>query len=141
VINAYLSPYALRYAAELAKIQSCYKINQEILNQKYFSCAQIGPKSKNFHTFGCPAFVFDHHIQATQKIVKWSVRSKIGVFLKMPQRYARIVGLILNIHTGHVSLQIHWTADLTFTTFMRKFGIVSPISQWQQAAGLFKVRG
>jgi hypothetical protein len=124
VINVYLWPYALRYAAEIHNNTILLQNESGKTPSEIFSGALIQPNLKYFHSFGCPAFVLDHRIKAAQKIDKWSVRSKIGVFLRMSPRHTRSVGLILNVQTGHVSPQFHWKADSTFATVTGKFGNV-----------------
>ena len=87
---------------------------------------------KEFHTFGCPAFVLDSRLQSGSiGPPKWDPRSRLGIYLGHSPMHAGSVALILNPTTGHVSPQYHVTYDDSFETvqFMRD-GIKPPT--WEE---------
>ncbi len=83
-------------------------------------------------------FVLDNKMQSGQKLPKWEVRSRMGVYLGMSMQHARTVALVLNLKTGHVSPQFHVTFDPKFETVRHSLGNLSPPSEWQKLCG-FKV--
>ena len=51
------------------------------------------------HVFGCPVYVLDPCIQDNQKIPKWSMRSRRGVYLGVSKEHSSTVHLVLNPST------------------------------------------
>jgi hypothetical protein len=74
-------------------------------------------KVSDFHTFGCPCYVLDHHLQSgTGNIPKWEPRAGMGIYVGRSPSHASNIGLVLNPRTGHVSPQFHVVYDDDFTT-------------------------
>ena len=72
---------------------------------------------KDYHTFGCPAYVLDSRLQSgIVKIPKWEPRVRMGIYVGRSPAHASSVGLIFNPRTGHVSPQFHVVYDDNFTT-------------------------
>jgi hypothetical protein len=72
-------------------------------------------------------------MQSGNKLPKWEVRSRIGIYLGMSIQHARSVALVLNLKTGHVSPQFHVTFDPKFETVRGTLGgNLSPPSEWQK---------
>jgi hypothetical protein len=74
-------------------------------------------EATNFHTFGCPCYVLDHHLQSGNSMIpKWEPRAQMGLYVgRLPSHDAN-VSMILNPSTGHVSPQFHIVFDDDFTT-------------------------
>ncbi len=72
----------------------------------------------NFHTFGCPCYVLDHHLQSGNGTVptKWEPHAQMGIYVGWSPSHASNVALILNPRTGHVSPQFHVVFEDDFTT-------------------------
>ena len=71
---------------------------------------------RDFHVFGCPAYVLDPTLQDKRKLPRWNPRSRRGQFLGMSRRHANNIGLIRNLQTHAVSTQFHVVYDDRFTT-------------------------
>ncbi len=133
-IDAHLWPYALRVANEVHN--STPTIGREDKSLP-LSCLQ-GLKSLQigiiFNLLN-PVFVLDNKMQSGQKLPKWEVRSRMGVYLGLSMQHARTVALVLNLKTGHVSSQFHVTFDPKFETARHSLGNLSPPSEWQKLCG------
>jgi hypothetical protein len=71
----------------------------------------------NFHTFGCPCYVLDHHLQSGGgKTQKWEPRPRMGIHVGCSPLNAANVSLILNTRMRHISSQFHVIYDDDFTT-------------------------
>ena len=73
---------------------------------------------KYFHTFGCPCYVLDHHLQSGQCKMprKWDPQAQLGIYVGRSPSHVSNVGLILNPRIGHISSQFHVVYDDDFTT-------------------------
>ena len=98
-----LWPYAMRHANDVAKATPRKGEDQSPLEP--FSGVKITPKLRHFHAFRCPTYVLDNALQSGQGSPKWKQkqRSKLGVYLRPSPSHARLVALVLNPRTGHVS--------------------------------------
>jgi hypothetical protein len=134
-IDAHLWPYALRVANEVHN--STATLGREDLKSPFelFAKSEVNLNLNHFQPFGCPVFVLDSKMQAGQKLPKWEVRSRMGVYLGMSMQHSRSVALILNLKTGHVSPQFHVTFDPKFETVRQSLGKLSPPSEWQKICG------
>ena len=134
-IDAHLWPYALRVANEVHN--STPTIGREDHKSPFelFARSEVTPNLNHFQPFGCPVFVLDNKMQSGQKLPKWEVRSRMGVYLGMSMQHARTVALVLNLKTGHVSPQFHVTFDPKFETVRQSLGNLSPPSEWQKLCG------
>ena len=71
----------------------------------------------DWHTWGCPVFIQAEENQSgLTRTPKWEPRSRTGVYLGHFPAHAGNVSLVLNIITGHASLQYHILFDNEFTT-------------------------
>ena len=134
-IDAHLWPYALRMANEVHN--STPTIGREDHKSPFelFATSEVTPNLNHFQPFGCPVFVLDNKMQSGQKLPKWEVRTRMGVYLGMSMQHARSVALVLNLKTGHVSPQFHVTFDPKFETVRQSLGNLSPPSEWQKLCG------
>ena len=134
-IDAHLWPYALRMANEVHN--STPTIGREDHKSPFelFARSEVTPNLNHFQPFGCPVFVLDNKMQSGQKLPKWEVRTRMGVYLGMSMQHARIVALVLNLKTGHISPQFHVTFDPKFETVRQSLGNLSPPSEWQKLCG------
>jgi len=82
-IDAHLWPYALRVANEVHN--STPTIGREDHKSPFelFARSEVTPNLNHFQPFGCPVFVLDNKMQSGQKLPKWEVRSRMGVYLGM----------------------------------------------------------
>jgi hypothetical protein len=81
----------------------------------------------NFHTFGCPCYVLDHHLQSGNSMIpKWESRARMGLYVGRSPSHAANVALIFNPCTGHISPQFHVILDLLthgyYPTILGRFG-------------------
>ncbi|KAI2512113.1 hypothetical protein MHU86_2200 [Fragilaria crotonensis] len=134
-IDAHLWPYALRVANEVHN--STPTIGREDHKSPFelFARSEVTPNLNHFQPFGCPVFVLDNKMQSGQKLPKWEVRARMGVYLGISMQHARSVALVLNLKTGHVSPQFHVTFDPKFETVRQSLGNLSPPSEWQRLCG------
>ncbi|KAI2501363.1 hypothetical protein MHU86_13099 [Fragilaria crotonensis] len=113
-IDAHLWPYALRVANEI--------------HNSTPTIGRVDHKSP-FELFA------RSEMQSGQKLPKWEVRARMGVYLGISMQHARSVALVLNLKTGHVSPQFHVTFDPKFETVRQSLGNLSPPSEWQKLCG------
>ena len=78
---------------------------------------------KDYHTFGCPAYVLDSRLCNGGSVPKWNPRAHRGIYLGMSPNHASNVALIYNISTGFVSPQFHIVYDNDFTSVERKLDV------------------
>jgi hypothetical protein len=68
----------------------------------------IKPDVSNFHTFGCPCYVLDHHLQFGNSMVpKWEPRARMGLIIGRSPSHVANVALIFKPLTGHLLPQFH----------------------------------
>ena len=84
--------------------------------EQMYTNTEVQAKSTDFAHFGCPAYVLHDKLQQGQKFHKWKDRARVGVYIGRSPHHARSVGLILDLHTGHVSPQYHFRLDKKFET-------------------------
>ena len=72
----------------------------------------------NFHTFGCPIYIFDARIQSVVGGVppKWYPRALLIIYLGHSPSHAGSVALVMNTKSGFVSPQFHSIFDDNFET-------------------------
>ena len=72
---------------------------------------------KSFHTFGCPCYVLDNHLQSGLTILpKWELCARMGIYVGRSPAHASNVGLVFNPRNEHVSPQFHVVYDDGSTT-------------------------
>jgi hypothetical protein len=91
---------------------------------------------KHHHAFGCPVFALDNDLAAGSSIPHWSPRACLGVNLGPSPSHTRNVYLVLNLHTGCVSLQYHCQFDSFFERVRQGGPDVSVPTARQQLSGL-----
>ena len=130
-INAHLWPYALRTANETFNSTPKDGTTSPI---ETFSQIPVDVRLRNFHPFGCPAYVLDSDLASGQKKTKhkWGDRARIGINLGPSPNHAASVSLILSLQTGMVSPQFHVKYDDHFETVKRDAAINVPKSLWQE---------
>eukprot|EP00957_Ditylum_brightwellii_P100577 7666354-Ditylum_brightwellii.AAC.1 len=107
----------------------CYKNTDEHYNHLHLNIDGISPieclmghreelVAGDFHTWGCPVFILDAAFQNSRGIgqPKWDPLSRAGVYLGQFLVYAGNVALVLNLQTGHVSLEYQIIFYDEFTT-------------------------
>eukprot|EP00957_Ditylum_brightwellii_P192691 14672369-Ditylum_brightwellii.AAC.1 len=85
----------------------CYKCAEEHHNLLDLNSDGLSPD--DVHAWGCPVFVLDSDLQTDHSIgpPEWNPRARVGVYLGNSPVHAGNVALVLNLQTGHVSLQYH----------------------------------
>ena len=68
------------------------------------------------HTFECPVYILDPHLQDSKKVPKWSMRNRRGIYLGVSTQHSSTVHLILNPESGVISPQYHCVFDDSFST-------------------------
>jgi hypothetical protein len=79
VITANLWPYALRCANNALNATPRMKDRQ--IPDKLMSGSDAPTVMRHFHPFGCPTYVLNSKLQASQLIPKWCKRARLGVYL------------------------------------------------------------
>ena len=73
-ITPNLWPYALRMANDVLNSTPMSRVGDSPLNA--FAGSKVAINPRHFHTFGCPAYVLDDHLQAQHKIRRWDSRTR-----------------------------------------------------------------
>ena len=133
-----LWPYAIRHANDIANATP--RKGEEQSHLEKFSGVKVAPKLRHFHAFGCVTYVLDNALQSNQGAPKWKQRARLGIYLGPSPNHARLVALILNPHTSHVSPQFHVKFDDFFETVRDKStDFDAPDPEWKYLSG-FAVR-
>ena len=133
-ITTALWPYAVMMANESINISPSLQDPLRRSPLHMYSKTNINISPKHYRPFGCPVYVLDPDLQASNPYHKWKPRSKPGIYLGPSPVHNRNVALVLNIETGRVSPQFHVKFDKRFHTVLQ-----APIpSTWQQKAGFVK---
>jgi hypothetical protein len=113
-----LWPFALKYAILLSNTLSMDENGNTPLSK--FTSTPVDSTNldlQNFHTFGCPCYVLDHHLQSGSiGPPKWDPRLQLRIFVGFPPHHSRTVAMVLNPNTGLVSPQFHVVFDDHFRT-------------------------
>ena len=84
-----------------------------------FSRTKIEANLNRFHPFGSPVYVLKKKLQQQKSHIKWSGRSRVGIFICHSPFHASDVTLVLNTQMGNVSPQFHYIYDDDFATCKR----------------------
>jgi hypothetical protein len=114
---------------------SILKLDEHISSLELFSQVEIKPRVKDNHTFGSPVYVLDERLQRGESKPKWQHKARIGMYLGPSPRHSKMVALVLNLETGHVSPQFHCQFDDMCYTLRPLAGSAMPQSKWQDKAG------
>ena len=117
-IEAHLWPYALRMAAIVRNETPAP--GKENSPRGLFTGTDARPTLRNWHHFGCPAYVLRRDMQQGRKADKWGSRANVGIYLGPSPQHANNVGLILSLSTGLTSPQFHVKYDSEFATVRGK---------------------
>ena len=109
-----LWPYAMRHANDVANAMP--RKGEDGSPLEKFTGVPVRPKLRHFHAFGCPTYVLDNALQSGQGVPKWKQHACLGIYLGPSPSHARMVALVLNPRTGHVSPQFHIKFDDFFET-------------------------
>ena len=135
-VSSSLWPYAIKYAnviqnhTIMIRGQNAGKTPLEI-----FTRANVRPNLSIFHPFGCPVYVLNNRLQASQQLNKWLPRARVGIYLGMSPHHARTVALVLNVETALVSPQFHVKFDDSFSTVSYPRNQSINVSAWKLKAG------
>ena len=105
-----------------------------------FSGNQTEIKMTEIHPFGCPMYVLNSKLQASQKIPKWESRARLAVYIGPSIHHASSIGLGLSLQTGLVSPVFHARYDDKFSTVNFEHVQYIPTSKWQLKCGFQKER-
>ena len=104
-----LWPYAMRHANDVANATPRKGEDRSPLEK--FSGVPVRPKLHHFHAFGSPTYVLNNVLQSGQGMSKWKQCVRLGIYLGPSPSQSRMVALVLNPRTGHVSPQFHVKFD------------------------------
>jgi hypothetical protein len=76
----------------------------------------VGEILRRCRVWGCPVYILDPKLQVGKKLPKWVAHARRGQFLGFSTQHSSMVGRILNLRTGHVSLQYHVVYDELYST-------------------------
>ena len=130
-ITTMLWPFALKAAQDRIN-QLNMNLDGKTPDMRFSGVAAHYINLKDFHTFGCPCYVLDSHLQKNSKgVPKWKPRARVGIYLGCLPAHASSVALVLNPNTGLGSPQFHVVFDDDFSTVphLRK-GTVPP--NWEK---------
>jgi hypothetical protein len=113
IVHENLWPYALCHAVA---VHNATPGVSRLSPEETFSGTKHSSRLSDFHTFGCPIFVFNPNLQQGNKTPKWKPRSLQGVYLGPSPDHASSVPLVLSTQTGLVSPQYHVVFDDNFST-------------------------
>ncbi len=85
-------------------------------NEIWSSVHSPSSKLSRAHIFRCPVYVLDTSLQDGKKIPKWNRHVRLGLLLGFSDLHSSQVPLVLNVATGHISLQFHVIFDDKFET-------------------------
>lgn len=111
-----LWPFAVQHAAyllnRLPNSNSGGRAPLELLTKQTLAAEEY----MELHTWGSPVYVLDPKLAAGNRIPRWKLRSRRGVYMGISDRYAVSAPLILNPHSGFVKPQFHCVFDDHFAT-------------------------
>jgi hypothetical protein len=114
VVGLDLWPFALKLAVDIHNATpGPSALSPEEIFSRQKSCTD---RLLDFHTFGCPVYVLDLHLQQGSKIPKWQPRSRQACYLGHSPKHSQTVPVVLNICTGLCSPQYHVVFDDNFMT-------------------------
>ena len=113
-ILAHLWPYALHHANDAINASPSMQDPKRRSPLQLFSGSDVNINQKHWKPFGCPIYVLEDGLQSNKPWHKWSVRSRIGIYLGQSPIHNKNVALILHRFNGHVSPQFHVTFDKGF---------------------------
>ena len=83
---------------------------------KFFSAMHNKINIRHYHTFGRSLYVLDARLQGASFIQKWDKQVRVDAYVGRSTIHAGNVSLILNLSTGHVSLQFQVVFNEKFST-------------------------
>jgi len=123
-LSSSLWPYAIEYANVIQyhkiMIRGPHTGETPI---EIFARANVRPNLSIFHPFGCPVYVLNNRLQASQ-LNKWLPWARVGIYLGMSPHHARTVALVLNVR--------HWFHP-NFTSRFMILLTQSPIQETSQS--------
>jgi hypothetical protein len=137
-IELNLWPYALRLANHLRNLLPDKDDATSPIER--FSRVQVAPHLKENHPFGCPVYALNNRLQSGNRIPKWDLRARLGVYLGQSPRHASSVSLVLSLETGLVSPQYHVRHDDFFETVRPTAQNPSTLSHCQALAGFKEMK-
>ena len=135
-VSTWLWPYALRTANDIRNTLPLPSTGVAPL--EVFAQAEVSPKIRSHHAFGCPVYALDPRAANSRPLPKWDSRSRLGLYLGPSPKHASSVGLVLNIETGLVSPVFHASYDEFFETIRPSAGNPTVKSEWQVKSGFVK---
>ena len=78
-ITANLWPYALRTANDILNNTPLLKTQKVPI--QVFANSPVDDDLKNWHHFGCPAYVLHSNLQSGKARDKWADRSRVAIYL------------------------------------------------------------
>ena len=134
-IEAYLWPYAVRYANDCINNTPNMQDPRRRTPIQIFSGSVVEINSKHWKPFGAPVYVLNAAPRDGKPHHKWQAKASVGIYLGRSPIHSKEVALVLDRITGYVSPQFHVKVDSGFYTLDQERTACS----WQVATG-FKDR-
>ncbi len=135
-VSSSLWPYAIKYANVIQNHTIMIRgSNAGKTPLEIFTRANVRPNLSIFHPFGCPVYVLNNRLQASQQLNKWLTWARVGIYLGMSPHHARTVAIVLNVETVLVSPQFHVKFDDSFNTVSYPRNQSINVSAWKIKAG------
>jgi hypothetical protein len=129
-IDIALWPYALKHANDILINLPTSESSKSPLEQ--FAKSPMKVDVRQWHTFGCPAYILNNSLQAGHKIPKWNPRTRLGIYLGRSPMHASTVALIQHKDTGMVSPQFHTTMDDNFDSVAEIQQHGTTVATWKE---------
>ena len=117
VASIHLWPYTMRMANQAYNAMPLSSPTGKQSPNKIIDNSAVDIYRKHWKPFGCPVYILKAELQGTTGIhPKWDTRTRAVIYMGQSPVHNRNVALVLNIHTGYVSLQFHVKFDQAFRT-------------------------
>ena len=114
VITSELWHFTLEYSAYLWNITP--KLQQLSPEEVFYRAKMDYYELHQAHVWGCPTYTLNYCFQNGQKLPKWELRARRGIFLGISKRHSSNVPQVLHLSTGAISPQYHVVFDDYFQT-------------------------
>ena len=96
-IHTCLWPYAIHTTNDV--FNTIANNNKKLSPMERFSGSKVAPQLKKHHTFGCPIYSLDPLLQDEKHIPRWKTRARLGIYLSVSPRHARLISLVIKPNT------------------------------------------
>ena len=128
-IEAYLWPYAVRYACDCINNTPNLQDPQRKSPYQLFSGSDVEVNPKHWMPFGAPAYVLKEAPRDDKPFHKWASKARLAIYLGRSPLHNKQVALVMDRTTGYVSPQFHVKIDTGFYTLRQE----TISTRWQYA--------